>query len=288
MLKSLLFAVSTALLSCTAFAAKHPTPPTPTLQVCDWSHPGAAPYKGQVSDAVKSFQFPADVQAKFLEKLKQRPSQVAVAVQISEKGIFDAQGQEYSNLRDMHWRGGLCVGPVTGLQNWGATRKEPGLVYSVVGNDGTEYSILVPSICHNVALISKASKGAPTGPSGPGLRTPPVVIILPPEGDTPLIPSGGPGSPRDGSTIYVERSGPSYPTVPETPVEPMPPIHASVPPSTYTWINLSQCPGCSNSVGTIPIGYFEHCAPIPEPETWALMLAGLGIITFVSRRKKPQ
>ncbi len=36
--------------------------------------------------------------------------------------------------------------------------------------------------------------------------------------------------------------------------------------------------------GTFPVG--SNVAPIPEPETYALMLAGLGVVGFMARRRK--
>ncbi len=36
-----------------------------------------------------------------------------------------------------------------------------------------------------------------------------------------------------------------------------------------------------------PPGSLTATAPVPEPETWALMLAGIGVIGLISRRRKP-
>ena len=32
--------------------------------------------------------------------------------------------------------------------------------------------------------------------------------------------------------------------------------------------------------------YYENCTPVPEPQTYALLLAGLGLMTVVARRRK--
>lgn len=44
-------------------------------------------------------------------------------------------------------------------------------------------------------------------------------------------------------------------------------------------------PGRSTDVG---VGYAVSVAPVPEPETYAMMLAGLGLLGFVARRRKGQ
>jgi PEP-CTERM motif len=35
-------------------------------------------------------------------------------------------------------------------------------------------------------------------------------------------------------------------------------------------------------------GYFSGLAPVPEPETYAMMLAGLGLVAFIAKRRKQQ
>lgn len=46
----------------------------------------------------------------------------------------------------------------------------------------------------------------------------------------------------------------------------------------------TQLPGGIPAV-TLP-GNFQATAPIPEPETWMLMIAGLGLLTVMARRRK--
>jgi hypothetical protein len=45
--------------------------------------------------------------------------------------------------------------------------------------------------------------------------------------------------------------------------------------------------GCKNCYfGLIGSGTADVAAPVPEPETYALMLAGLGVLGWASRRRK--
>ena len=45
-------------------------------------------------------------------------------------------------------------------------------------------------------------------------------------------------------------------------------------------------PPIPGSPNTIAAGFTQSLAPIPEPETYALMLAGLGLLGFMARRRK--
>jgi hypothetical protein len=43
--------------------------------------------------------------------------------------------------------------------------------------------------------------------------------------------------------------------------------------------------GLTDANGAITSGYFGGSAPVPEPETYAMLLAGLGLVGFAARRK---
>ena len=43
--------------------------------------------------------------------------------------------------------------------------------------------------------------------------------------------------------------------------------------------------GLTDTNGAITSGYFAGMAPVPEPETYAMLLAGLGLLGFAARRK---
>ena len=45
-------------------------------------------------------------------------------------------------------------------------------------------------------------------------------------------------------------------------------------------------PPIPGSPNTIAAGFTQSLAPIPEPETYSLMLAGLGLLGFMARRRK--
>ncbi|HUP09365.1 MAG TPA: PEP-CTERM sorting domain-containing protein [Caldimonas sp.] len=50
--------------------------------------------------------------------------------------------------------------------------------------------------------------------------------------------------------------------------------------SSNNLLRLSCGPGCAIGITPPPVG------AIPEPETYALMLAGLGMLSWVARRRR--
>ena len=68
-------------------------------------------------------------------------------VLITRDRITSPQGKA-SDLRDMHWRRGLCLGPVT-RAGWPDGHSEAALVYCSAG-----HCVAVPTVCGNVARIT--------------------------------------------------------------------------------------------------------------------------------------
>jgi hypothetical protein len=50
--------------------------------------------------------------------------------------------------------------------------------------------------------------------------------------------------------------------------------------------NFTTTPNITNVVGNRELIGFTTLAPIPEPETYAMLVAGLGVIGFKARRRK--
>lgn len=130
---------------------------------CDWSTPGRAPYRSggdpSAAAAVESYRdIPADVRADLATKIRgQREDAIAF---VTRDGITSPQGT-VSGLRDMHWRAGVCSGPVM-RAGWAPDRVEPALVYCTAG-----YCLAVPKVCGNVSRVDFAFKdGARPQPIG--------------------------------------------------------------------------------------------------------------------------
>lgn len=133
---------------------------------CDWSKPGSAPYRGPgdvtAATAVESYRdIPADVRADLAERIRgQREDALAL---ITRDGITSPQGTA-SALRDMHWKGGMCVGPVVRTA-WAADRVEAALVYCSAG-----HCVVVPTVCGNVARVDFTFKEGQRPQQGGGYQ----------------------------------------------------------------------------------------------------------------------
>ncbi len=116
---------------------------------CDWSRPGAAPYRGPgditAASAVESYtDIPAEARADLAQRIRSQREDAIVL--ITRDGITSPQGRA-ENLRDMHWRNGVCSGPVT-RAGWAPKHVEAALVYC-----SGPHCVAVPTICGNVARL---------------------------------------------------------------------------------------------------------------------------------------
>ena len=58
-------------------------------------------------------------------------------------------------------------------------------------------------------------------------------------------------------------------------------VFADLQPGWYTIFVGGACTACGNSTFNLGV----DVAPVPEPETWAMLLAGLGLVGFAARRR---
>ena len=174
--------------------------------------------------------------------------------------------------------------------------EERGLVYCVQGD-----CILVPTICRNVSRISPAGSGTPRGASAGGAGAPAgaggaggaarsgVVTIGGPEEGPPMWDN--PDALRGGVSIGDALP----PTARYTPFVPDEPVRfASNTPAPSGGgggvPHISGGPGYIQPQSIVPTLPVEpNILPaVPEPQTWAMLLAGLACIACGARRRKKQ
>ncbi|MRW82571.1 PEP-CTERM sorting domain-containing protein [Pseudoduganella sp. FT26W] len=127
------------LLAATLAAAIQPT--------CSWDHPGRNPYTGSAAAAIDRYtDIPESVRGTLKRRLEDHAPDDSVSItrdHISGKNQYDP------TIRDMHFGASSVCGSVTRSQ-WAETRAEPAAVYCV-----GEHCILVPKICGNVSRITR-------------------------------------------------------------------------------------------------------------------------------------
>jgi hypothetical protein len=244
----------TILLAVTLAAAIQPT--------CSWDRPGQNPYKGTQADAIDRYtDIPENVRITLKSRMEDGLSDDKVS--ITRDGIIGHN--KYSpEIRDMHFGSASVCSTVT-REKWAADRIEPGIVYCV-----GKHCILVPKICGNVSRITRngpavAAAPAPKPPKETGVLEYSAIdledaprlsdaIPLNEFTEKPIRPRLASATPPGGAWGY-----------PRDRDEPLNPYHPMPPNST---------PGNPG----IP-------AAVPEPETWGMMLGGLGLVGWFARRR---
>ena len=251
------------------------------LDTCSWDKPGASPYRGRdIAAAIDTYRdIPPEQRADLKVKLaKLQYDDVAEIRRDSITSEKFADKYTYSDLTFMHGGGTpVKVCRTVSRAKWTDSMVERGLVFcSAVGASGRESCVIVPTVCNNVSRITRTGK-------------PPVAVAPPPSSEAPPafpptyvdVPVGG------GTTPPVDL--PPTITVAEAPpptfvnqIDPPPPWHLIPPPAVTVPI---QPTGPGVVIPRPPV-IVPPTTPIPEPESYALMLAGLAVIAFVSRRKQ--
>lgn len=266
---------------------------------CDWSNPGAARvYPVAVERLLENYPgMDGGTKFRLMQKMKWvKPDDYAA---ISRDEITGKRAN-YDSLRDMHWRDPavsdpakqhkVCRGAVD-RSKWSDSHREIALVYIETEPSGRQWVVMVPLKCNNVSLASiqtTPQKSVPPTAVIPGPSEP--LEFDPPGAGTPADgePAGGGGRLRLSMTPYwptVSAPGETPPTYTEIPPELItPPNWTPAPPGVTYWPDLPRpAPPTDWGAGT-PVT--THVPAIPEPETYALMLAGLGVVSWAARRAK--
>jgi hypothetical protein len=273
-----------------AFATSS-APPTLALDHCSWDRPGVNPFMGDVVGAVDRYQdIPPEVRQRLKDRMAKRDYDDLV--EIRRDSMIGRGGYDYGNtISDMHFGTHQVCRTVT-RSSWTPQMQERGLVYCESG-----HCILVPTVCRNVSRVTRSGVGPATAEGPPVLNDEPAVAaLMPPPAmgeELPPIDWDGPtgAGPLEAGPIGHADGVPSMSTAEAA---------GGVPPSG--WYGLPVIvPGFIGGGGTggstvttvkPPRGTDGTPLPpappvvaaVPEPQTWALMLAGLAAVTLVRRR----
>jgi hypothetical protein len=266
---------------------------------CRWDRPGHAPFMGDVVKAVDFYRdISPDVRARLKARMAKRDYDDLVSIR---RDSITGKAKYGTTIRDMHFGDGRVCRSVT-REAWTASMQERGLVYCDSGQ-----CILVPTVCRNVSRITRAEVSpdhaeAPAagivggvgpndaGPSfagpdllrgplasgdsvGADLATPALLAGQPDTPDTPFETNVSPSG-ADSSTAPLPFGGPFLPGFAPTVLAPV----VALPPGV-------RLPGEGGGDGAPPFGI---PTPVPEPETWILMLPGLAALALLRRRARRQ
>ncbi|WP_156894689.1 MHFG family PEP-CTERM protein [Janthinobacterium sp. 1_2014MBL_MicDiv] len=262
------------------------------LDNCNWNRPGVDPFMGDVVAAVDRY---TDIAPPVREQLKERmrARQYDEIVVISRDAIR-GKGNYQARISDMHFGPGRVCRNVT-RSGWSEQMQERGLVYCVQGQ-----CILVPTICRNVSRITQVPASAPPAAgAAPGGAAP--VAAAPAAPAAPGVPViDNPDALRGGS-FTGGVAPPAVASIPFLPFDYVRTVGGIAPPAGMGGGGggggggYVVPPGSTGSSIIVPPTVILPTLPptgptvlpaVPEPQTWAMLLAGLALTAYAARRRR--
>ncbi len=293
--------------SCFAAAlGAQPAPDTFAVADCNWNHPGANPFMGDVVAAVDRYQDIAPaVRARLKARMAKRDYDEVVEIR---RDSIAGRNDYGSEIADMHFGTRQLCHRVTRAA-WSAQMQERGLVYCE-----QDQCLLVPTICRNVSRIQRRAVHnepmhaifvpGPAAGFAPGSEADDAAVLLP-AGPIGWAPGGSVGSSVIGVSggaaglAFTQAGGGSgglgggMGGAGGGAVNP----RASRADAAYALVDEPSGPRQSAKIvsvdtdrpASVGIDQATIAAPVPEPQTWALMAVGLLTLLRVAarRRRKP-
>jgi hypothetical protein len=272
-----------------AAAAASSAPPTLALERCSWDHPGVNPFMGDVVAAVDRYaDIPVDVRERLKARMEKR--EYDDLVEIRRDSMIGRGGYDYGNtITDMHFGTHQVCRTVT-RSSWTPQMQERGLVYCESG-----HCILVPTVCRNVSRVTRRGVGPAMAENAPLLGSePPVAALAPPPAMDDALPpidwdgptgagplEAGPIGHADGVPALA---GPEWAGLPGSGWYGLPVIVPGLIGGGGGGSTVATARPPFGSDGNPPPPAPPVTTPVPEPQTWALMLAGLAAGALIRRR----
>lgn len=134
---------------------------------CLWGVPGGNPYKGTVRQVLNGAKLPQEVVGKIDAMVVS--GRKTGRVEITSKGIWTEDGGRHfdSNVVAMGFGNTLCLNTKV---NFRSAHVEKADLYETTDSTGAKYSVMVPYVCGNVAVLAERAE-----------RPPPVAFVPEPE-----------------------------------------------------------------------------------------------------------
>ncbi|NVM79902.1 hypothetical protein FHW83_005744 [Duganella sp. SG902] len=237
---------------------------------CSWDNPGHNPYTGGAAAAIDRYtDIPEAVRSTLKRRLEEGQSDDKVSI---TRDNIAGKYQYNPAIRDMHFGKSSVCATVT-RDKWAESRIEPGAVYCV-----DQHCILVPRICGNVSRITRKAAAAATA-AAPEKKEEGRELHIPAElADLGLADPGMMDDNMLSPEELAKRRAATQRALAAMGGDLEAELLGNPDDSDITRLRTGVFTGRGEDEPA-------PAAPVPEADTWAMLLAGLGLVGWQARRR---